>query len=145
MADKMTAEEIVKTLRNCASDEGGRCKDCALGTKEWSARCIGILQSQAIDLIENQGKEIESLKAELKQLKFDDEEFMKLARQNDSSVFTPEELLDEIIKANDSNKWLKNENSTLQAKVRELESEKLQREENKALTLEELKLMEGMV
>jgi len=40
---------------------------------------------------------------------------------------------------------LQAENSALRAKVRELGSEKLQREENKALTLEELKLMEGMV
>lgn len=69
MADRMTAEEIVRLSRYCARNEDNQCESCVLDIdNECYASCIGTLQIQAADLIENQGKEIESLKAKTKEL-----------------------------------------------------------------------------
>ena len=160
MADKMTAEKIVKTMRYCCDDikhnEECNLEKCyqvgLLETRDGDSRfCRQWLIHDAADLIENQAKEIESLKAEneLLQKAYDSLEptFIQMGHENENYKCHIENLT--------------SENSTLQSKIKELEEipyakvikqlkhdiwvleQKLQRNENKALTLEEIKSMEG--
>ena len=120
MADKMTAEKIVKTMRYCCDDikhnEECNLEKCyqvgLLETRDGDSRfCRQWLIHDAADLIENQAKEIESLKAEneLLQKAYDSLEptFIQMGHENENYKCHIENLT--------------SENSTLQSKIKEFE------------------------
>jgi len=62
MDKKLNDEEIIQSLRQCASDEGG-CVGCVLKDMH-CANCIRRLQAESLNLINRQKAEIEKLQEE---------------------------------------------------------------------------------
>lgn len=82
----MTKDEIKKALMKCSVDS---CKDCPYDNK--GLYCCGKLKRDALELINEQEREIERLKAEVKQAKIN-----ILNKAKERCDLVAEELEDEI-------------------------------------------------
>lgn len=67
----MTKEDIIKALTCCSNPSISYCKDCPYANYGEFDCCNGKMCKDALDLIIEQEREIERLKAEVKQAKLD--------------------------------------------------------------------------
>ena len=67
----MTKEDIIKALTCCSNQNTGSCKDCPYNANDEFHCAYGEMCKDALNLINEQEKEIERLKAGTKQAKID--------------------------------------------------------------------------
>ena len=96
----MTKEDIIKALTCCSNPSISYCKDCPYANYGEFDCCNGKMCKDALDLIIEQEREIERLKAEVKQAQIDVLNKVKNCREATDSDWYPylERIVNKLIK-----------------------------------------------